>query len=56
MDDLETYRITLRYDGLDAEKHELDLYALGESMQASQQRLYQQNPTLYNQMWTGFKE
>lgn len=33
MDDLETYRITLRYDGLDAEKHELDLYALGESMQ-----------------------
>ncbi|MGH9439418.1 MAG: hypothetical protein ACRD22_16385, partial [Terriglobia bacterium] len=33
MDDLETYRISLRYDGLDAEKHELDLYALGESMQ-----------------------
>ena len=30
--------------------------ALWESMQASQQRLYQQNPTLYNQMWTGFKE
>lgn len=33
MTDLETYRITLRYDGLDAEQHELDLYALGESMQ-----------------------
>lgn len=33
MDDLETYRITLRYDGLDAERHELDLYSLGESMQ-----------------------
>ena len=30
--------------------------ALCESMQASQRGLYQQNPTLYNQMWTGFKE
>lgn len=29
----ESYRITLRYDGLDAEQHELDLYSLGESMQ-----------------------
>lgn len=33
MTELESYRITLRYDGLDAEQHELDLYALGESLQ-----------------------
>lgn len=33
MTELESYRITLRYDGLDAEQHELDLYSLGESLQ-----------------------
>lgn len=32
------------------------LAALWDSLWAAQQPLYQQNPTLYNQMWTGFKE
>lgn len=27
------YKITIRFDGLDAEEHELDLFTLGESMQ-----------------------
>jgi hypothetical protein len=30
--DLE-YKLTIRYDGLDAENHEIDLFAFGESMQ-----------------------
>ena len=30
--DLE-YKLTIRYDGLDAEDHEIDLFAFGESMQ-----------------------